>query len=827
MNMRRTIDRQNQHEAWQDDAERGEVFAVPSLEQRSRSAHLLKLQQSHGNQFVQRLLNLQRQSDGPSASSEAPPQVYQALRSPGQPLDHSTKDFFESSFGHDFSDVRVHTDSQASESAESVNAVAYTVGQDVVFGAGQYAPETEGGKGLLAHELAHVVQQGAGRGGGGISEKLEVGEADDEYEREADLVAQQVMRRASQPDAESSSTNISEALPFSTNHSGAARKVSRQTPGAGADKSPAVAPPPAPPVTQTEMGPAKASAEVPKATEAKPADEKAETKPGEAPKAEAASIKSALDSIQVVQETKEELLVQPQVMFKLMPANTEAKKNAFNAVLSAVRDLRRAERLVANKKITEASQVFQNAQAALTNAIDKVRLLLLAHLESGDAELKTAQQHVKDAEAALAALNKPESKADPKAIAVAEAELKKAQEALDAREKALADLAEKSATGRAPTKRNYYSITVDGEKINLYDHVEAYATIYEKGLEASAASEKEGTVTDMVGKSGLSESRMKILKAISSYEGGFTSTQSWDVAVYTWGFVQWTGGDNSDLTAALSIIKEQAPEAFAKRFQKYGIDVDAKKKQLLITEDNGPATPATDKSKPAAKPKQTRGNAAAKALQESPKLTAVMSRAGLDPDIQLAEIKAANEIEINKPLNLKVEVLATPKPPPAPEAKPEAKAETKTEAKTEAKKGEGKKASKEKKKEVKKLPPVKVSVRVGDVFTSEYGVGLIANRVVHAGYYGTKSILEKGIKKYVADKALAPEDFSDPDRMMAWVPYAEAELRPKLVEDKSRAEGFIKAGCSTDPFTFEHKAPASGEELDIEGLPGEAEGLPA
>jgi hypothetical protein len=165
-----------------------------SLEPESRSAHLLKLQQSHGNQFVQRLLNLQRHPDGPSASTDAPPQVYQALRSPGQPLNHSTKDFFESSFGHDFSDVRVHTDSQASESAESVNALAYTVGQDVVFGAGQYAPETEGGKGLLAHELAHVVQQGAGRGGGGISEKLEVGEADDEYEREADLVAQQVMR---------------------------------------------------------------------------------------------------------------------------------------------------------------------------------------------------------------------------------------------------------------------------------------------------------------------------------------------------------------------------------------------------------------------------------------------------------------------------------------------------------------------------------------------------------------------------------------------------------------------------------------------------------
>jgi hypothetical protein len=71
------------------------------------------------------------------------------------------------------------------------------VGTEVVFGAGQYAPETREGQQLLAHELTHVVQQGEGGlgGGGGISEKLVVGEADDEYEREAEQVAAQVMRR--------------------------------------------------------------------------------------------------------------------------------------------------------------------------------------------------------------------------------------------------------------------------------------------------------------------------------------------------------------------------------------------------------------------------------------------------------------------------------------------------------------------------------------------------------------------------------------------------------------------------------------------------------
>ena len=69
----------------------------------------------------------------------------------------------EPRFDQDFSRVRVHTDSKAAETARAVNAQAFTVGQDVVFGAGQYAPDTHGGRRLLAHELAHVVQQGGSK----------------------------------------------------------------------------------------------------------------------------------------------------------------------------------------------------------------------------------------------------------------------------------------------------------------------------------------------------------------------------------------------------------------------------------------------------------------------------------------------------------------------------------------------------------------------------------------------------------------------------------------------------------------------------------------
>jgi hypothetical protein len=80
----------------------------------------------------------------------------------GQPLDRDTRAFMESRFGYDFSRVRVHSDDHAAESARCVNALAYTVGQDVVFGAGQYAHGAMERNRLLAHELTHVIQQSAG-----------------------------------------------------------------------------------------------------------------------------------------------------------------------------------------------------------------------------------------------------------------------------------------------------------------------------------------------------------------------------------------------------------------------------------------------------------------------------------------------------------------------------------------------------------------------------------------------------------------------------------------------------------------------------------------
>jgi Domain of unknown function (DUF4157) len=102
---------------------------------------------------------LQRREAGSATASDVPSIVHDVLNLPGQPLDSSTRSFMEPRFGRDFSGVRIHTDTQSAQSAQAVNAHAYTVGKNVVFGAGRYTPSDRFGRELLAHELTHVVQQ--------------------------------------------------------------------------------------------------------------------------------------------------------------------------------------------------------------------------------------------------------------------------------------------------------------------------------------------------------------------------------------------------------------------------------------------------------------------------------------------------------------------------------------------------------------------------------------------------------------------------------------------------------------------------------------------
>jgi hypothetical protein len=139
-----------------------------------------------------RRLELQRASAGAARESDAgssivPPIVHQVLGASGVPLASDVRADMEARFGHEFADVRVHTDAAAQSSARAVAARAYTVGRDIVFAAGEYAPSTFLGRHLLAHELAHVIQQ---RTAAVSSAALAVAPAHDPTETDAERAAE-------------------------------------------------------------------------------------------------------------------------------------------------------------------------------------------------------------------------------------------------------------------------------------------------------------------------------------------------------------------------------------------------------------------------------------------------------------------------------------------------------------------------------------------------------------------------------------------------------------------------------------------------------------
>jgi hypothetical protein len=161
---RRTVHISEPGDWYEQEADRiaAQVMGIP----KPMIQHQVELEKKdvvHRKEIVNSITPLQVSSTGQEEVSEVPPIVDEVVRSPGRPLDASTRSFMESRFGKDFSQVRVHTDSAAVDAARAVQSRAYTFGQHIVFGSGEYNPTTFKGQELVAHELTHVVQQGGGR----------------------------------------------------------------------------------------------------------------------------------------------------------------------------------------------------------------------------------------------------------------------------------------------------------------------------------------------------------------------------------------------------------------------------------------------------------------------------------------------------------------------------------------------------------------------------------------------------------------------------------------------------------------------------------------
>jgi hypothetical protein len=213
----------------------------------------------------------------------------------------------------------------------------------------------------------------------------------------------------------------------------------------------------------------------------------------------------------------------------------------------------------------------------------------------------------------------------------------------------------------------------------------------------------------------LGPSTKKILAIISRFEGGFTALNTWDIADVTFGMVQWTTGasGHGDLIKALTIMKRAAPEAFAERLTRYGIDVAPS--GVVLTRPDG--TVLT-------------GVPAAKALRSDPKLAAVLAAAGTDPALRAAELRAASEIEIAAALTSRLTVAFAA-------------------------------AGKDSK-------PVTARIPVSALITSEFGVGVLANHTVHGGF--PKKELERAASAYVAAAQVQPVDVA------TWGPRSEPDL---------------------------------------------------
>ena len=156
---------------------------------------VLALQRAAGNTGVAGLVGGQQEEESP---------VKAVVRSTGSALDADTRQTMETALGHDFGDVQVHHDATASESARSVGAQAYTVGNHVVFDEGRYRPDSPDGQRTLAHELTHVVQQREGPvDGTPAAGGIRVSDPSDRFEQEAERTAARVTATSSQPPATS------------------------------------------------------------------------------------------------------------------------------------------------------------------------------------------------------------------------------------------------------------------------------------------------------------------------------------------------------------------------------------------------------------------------------------------------------------------------------------------------------------------------------------------------------------------------------------------------------------------------------------------------
>jgi tetratricopeptide (TPR) repeat protein len=423
------------------------------------------------------------------------------------------------------------------------------------------------------------------------------------------------------------------------------------------------------------------------------------------------SIRTALAGVSVTTTEQRITGLMPWEIFKHATGNTQDKKKLYNALKSALRDAEKsrtalesakqalgsAPAKLAPAKLAKLQQAVPKAEKAHEKAVKRAALARTKLKEfikgkiwrwSPDPKLAELEREVADKKKALARLNKARKK-DAAAIKAAQAALDDARRRYNARLEELKQEVENDPMEMGTFTRTRYTIRVGDTTVNLHDHVEAYATIAERGLEGSAhrtATAQSQTVDQLVDADPtISSSTKKIIKLVSSFEGRFSSVNTWDIADVTWGFIQWTTGKSGkgSLIDTLLACKAQAPKVFDQRLRRFGIDV-SKADGLVVTLPDGTVK---------------KGKDAARHIQVDPLLTAILSASGEDPEFKIAQLRHANDKVGKEVLRARITV-------------------------------DGRK------------------VKLGDVLTSELAVGGAFNRAVHAGAGAVQKLLSGALNAW-------------------------------------------------------------------------------
>ena len=343
--------------------------------------------------------------------------------------------------------------------------------------------------------------------------------------------------------------------------------------------------------------------------------------------------------------TEHATILHPDEIFRDVPKNTGQKREAFNRYNAAVRAVERSEHDLAQagdeRKQAAAERHLEAARARKEAALTKLESVIVdarvaasEGVQSRLTEIRLATQQHASAEQLAELRNE---------LAAYEKKLRTHFQ-LEVAAMTHGELGHEAESVFEPVETDTHTFEVafpGGASERLKDRRVSYATVAPQGVEGVQSGRDRRVARDDVevtmAAADLSSAKRRILETISGFEGGFDAVNTYDKKVVTWGFVQWAGGDHSDLTAALSFIKSTHPDAFRDQLQRYGIDVVAN--MLVVKRQEGEALEGGD---------------AAAAIQADPKLAAVLMHAGQDPEIQKGEVAAAASLEIDKVMGLTI-----------------------------------------------------------------------------------------------------------------------------------------------------------------------------